>query len=165
MPRPISTPPLSTPPLSTPPLWVVVVAGAAFWTLSAFSHVAVDPVSGWLERVHAPVYVDIVLDLVMVALVAALCAGVVLWRFGAGRTLQRTLASVFTAVFALWLVLSFLLIGARYQWAPVVWGFAPYSAAELIFGSLFVCGAVLLAARAADLPIVRRASAAGAPLT
>jgi len=138
-----------------------VTTCVVFLLLAVFSHFAVDPLGAWLERIHAPVYADILLDLVSVAVVAGLCAGGFLWWFGASHARQRNLASAFTAIFAGWLILSFLLLGWRFQWAPVVWGFAPYSAAELIFGSLFVCGAVFLAAKGADLPVVRRAAVAG----
>ncbi len=146
---------------STPPRWSWVLTCGLFWLLSAFSHLAVDPLGAWLERMRAPIYADILLDLVAVAVVAAACAGGFFWWFGVARSRQRTLASAFTAIFAAWLILSFLLLGWRFSWAPVVWGFAPYSAAELMFGSLFVCGAVFLAAKAAELPVVRRAVAAG----
>ena len=145
----------------TPPRWTWVLTCLAFLLLAVFSHFAVDPLGAWLERIHAPIYADILLDLFSVAVVAAVCAGLFLWWFGASHVRQRHLASAFTAIFAGWLVLSFLLLGWRFQWAPVVWGFAPYSAAELVFGSLFVCGAVFLAAKAADLPVVRRTVAAG----
>ena len=145
----------------TPQRWIWVLTCAVFLILAMFSHVAVDPMGAWLERVRAPVYADILLDLFAVAQVAAICAGGFLWWFGAARSRQRRLASAFIAIFATWLILSFVLLGARFQWSPVVWGFAPYSAAELIFGSLLVCGAVFLAARAVDLPVVRRPFAAG----
>ncbi len=145
----------------TPPRWIWTLTCAAFLVLAVFSHFAVDPLGAWLERIHAPVYADILLDLLTVAVVAAVCAGAFLWWFGASGSHRRRLASAFTALFALWLILSFVLLGARFAWAPVVWGFAPYSAAELIFGSLFVCGAVFLAARTVDLPVVRRSVAAG----
>ncbi len=147
----------------TPPRWIWALTCAAFLVLAVLSHFAVDPLGAWLERVHAPIYADILLDLLTVALVAAVCAGLFLWWFGVSRSRQRDLASAFTALFATWLILSFVLLGARFQWAPVVWGFAPYSAAELMFGSLFVCGAVCLAARVANLPVVRRPAVAGVP--
>jgi uncharacterized membrane protein YozB (DUF420 family) len=146
---------------STPPRWIWALICVAFVTLALLSHFAVDPLGAWLQRVHAPVYADIAMDLAAVAAVAAVCAGVFLWRYGATRTLQRSLATAFTSLFALWLILSFVLLGVRFQWAPVVWGIAPYSAAELMFGSLFVCGAVFLAAKAVDLPVVRRSAVAG----
>ncbi len=146
---------------STPPRWVWGLSSFVFLILAVFSHFAVDPLGLWLQRIHAPIYIDILLDLLTVALVAGLCAGAFFWRFGVARAVQRRLASAFTLIFATWLVLSFLQMGLRFQWAPVVWGIAPYSAAELMFGSLLVCGAVLLAAKAASLPVVRRTAGAG----
>jgi len=144
-----------------PPRWVFTLTCVAFFVLAIFSHFAVDPLGAWLERIHAPIYADILLDLMTVALIAGVCAGGFFWRFGVAIGLQRNLASAFTIIFASWLILSFLQMGLRFQWAPVVWGLAPYSAAELMVGSLLVCGAVFLAARALTLPVVRRHAAAG----
>jgi hypothetical protein len=138
--------------------WIAVCIG--FVVLAMASHKLVEPVDILLAKANAPLAVDVAIDLAMVCLAALGCALVFMAWFGADPYLRRRLSFSLILCFALWTIFSFMQIGAVWNWAPIVWGLAPYTAAELALGATLVWGAVFASAKIIDL-LPRRPTAAG----
>jgi len=124
------------------------------------SHKLAAPLDVLLAKAHAPLSLEILVDLLMVFVAAAGCAAVFMVWFGHGMHLRHRLTFALGLSFALWTLFSFMQLGALYNWAPILWQLAPYSAAELAAGFALVWVAVFTVAKIIDL-LPRRRPAAG----